>query len=364
MRIRSRLSVAVFLGAMACLPSVAVCAPSESTHAEQQPSSLTPNAEVKLGLKLVSEGLELAPAKKKADTIRAMALFRRAYAQGDPDGAWYLGNAYSSTGIGITPNPIEAKHWMRLGVNGSGNRMAAYALLLPTLDRGTGQNGYKAQEHWLRKAAEHGSTVGMVLLANEEAGLEEASKHGVPIDRNAAKRWMLRAARAGNVDAQVLFGEGMIRGVFGPTDADAGLRWLRAAANRGSGPAAGLLALHLIRGDGGVRQNSKEGLEWAIKAAQRHNSFGYVLLGKAEQAGIDGKTPDPAAALYDFAAAQRIDPSLIPHLKIPMSQAEAPLSPAESSRILAQASKIPIPKHGGGDSVEVLVRTVPPGWAQ
>jgi TPR repeat protein len=339
------------LGALVCLPAHGLAITPLLVKLQQQAEAGNHEAEVKLGL-------ALAATKDEASEVTAIGWFRKAYVQGDPDGAWYLGNAYA-TGIGVAKNLTNARRWMRLGIDGSGNRMVAYALQLPDLDRGTAQNGETARAHWLRRAATTGSTIGMALLAEDEMD----GSHGVRRDSADAEEWLIRAANGGSVNAEVLLGDGLIRGMFGTADADQGLRWLRNAAESGSGQATGLMALYLMTGSAEVPKNLPEGLKWATRAAQQHNAFGYVLLGQVEQQGTGGKPADPAAALYDFAAAQRTDTAhSLPELAHHISVAEASLSHAQISQILARVAEIPIPKDG--DSITFKVKTVPPGWPQ
>lgn len=355
MRSRGTLSVVLLFGAMTCQPAVGTTATPPLTKLQQQSAAGNPAAEVKLGL-------ALAASKDKVKEVAAITLFRKAYAQGDPDGAWWLGNAYEM-GIGAPKNLTKAKHLMRAGINRSGSRMVAYALQLPSLDRGSGRSGYTARAHWLQRAAKSGSPLGMAMLAT----FELVGTQGIPKNPAASRQWFLRAAQAGNVNAEVILGEGTILGGFGAGTAnvDQGLHWLRLAAKSGNGQAEGLLGILLSTGQHGVPEDALEGLKWAVKAAHQHNALGYMVLGAAEQQGFDKKSADPAAALFDFAAARRTDTahrlskaSLHKHI----SAVESTLSQAQISEILAKAAKVSIPKHGDSEGIEV--KTIPPGWEE
>ncbi|MGH8191451.1 MAG: tetratricopeptide repeat protein [Rhodanobacteraceae bacterium] len=310
------------------VPSAASAPTPSLAVLKQQAATGDAKAEVALGQRLVK-------SKDPADKARAVALFRKAVAQGSTDAEWELGAAYF-VGAGVTRDVPTGLDWMHKSLSdGSGIHMFEYGVMLQ-MAGGSQQETLK----WIRKSAEAGSWPGMMFLAMAEQKKDPAD----------ARRWMLKAAQAGNPLPQMLLGWGYIlgKGMFESPNVNVGLHWLLQAAQQGYAPAEGELGLLLITGEHHVSKNPVEGVQWAEKAAVQHNAYGYYALGYAYQLG-NGEPVNPAKAWYNFAAAQRLDTNHdLDKVGENMSLVATELSPAQIQKLQTEVAQIPVPKKKAG----------------
>lgn len=90
-------------------------------------------------------------------------------------------------------------------------------------------------------------------------------------------------------------------------------------------------------------KNQAEGVRWDEKAGAKRGAAGYYAMGYAYQYG-KGESVDPAKAWYNFAAAQRVDAKhQFDKVGDHMSTVAAELSSAQTERLRAEVSKIPLP---------------------
>ena len=82
---------------------------------------------------------------------------------------------------------------------------------------------------------------------------------GVPQDDLVARRWMTRAARAGDAGAMNDLGQMFEMGIGGPEDQAGAARWYGAAAEAGIAQAQHSLALMLFEGRGVARDSARAG---------------------------------------------------------------------------------------------------------
>lgn len=320
---------------------VAGNSPSNNLLKETAPGS--PADEVAVGRRLMQSR---HPAAMKA----AVALFRKAAADGDTEGEWELGYAYFS-GTGVARDMHTGLMWMRKSLSEPHpppDHMAKYGVMLGISGTFFSNDHRQEQEgaQWLQRSAESGSTLGMLMLGGDLL----VGSPGIPKDPVAGEHWLLKASQLGNANAQYMLGVDYTFGGVLPPNIEAGVHWLRAAAKEGWIGAEGMLGYLLTSGDEHVPKNPSEGVQWAEKAATEHNPFGYYALGLAYQQGLGGKPVDPAKAWYNFAAAQHTDTNqqlahIAHNMAVHLSEVGGELSSAQLETLQAEVSKIPLPKR-------------------
>ncbi len=324
----------LLLGALA--PLQASAAPGETIPRTLQQQAAAGNAQAQVKL-----ALDLDKSQDATQRAKAVAWFRKAAEQGDPDGAWHLGLAYA-TGSGVARDVHTGLHWMRRGINDSPKRMIVYGTILGKSEKNAEGGNFAVAAKWYRKAAEAGSPMGMVFLA-----MGELSDHpDYPKNRADAERWMRKAAQSGDPRLESLFGGLLLTGTFGHHAPDQAVHWLRKAAQGGEAQAQGVLAYALVTGKFGVSKDPAQGVKWARKAIAQRNALGYYALGFAYRDGSGGLPRDAARSWYNFAAAQRTDIAhSLKHVAEHMSEAAATLSPTQRSQLREKVAKIPLPKQ-------------------
>jgi TPR repeat protein len=125
----------------------------------------------------------------------AVAYYRKAAAQGDPDGEYGLGTMYA-LGEGVGRDPLEARKWISRAA-GKGQAAAINSLAQAYIDGALGfdesqRNGAEALR-WVRLAADSGYWPALERLA----AAYRTGAYGLPIDLQQAERLEVqgRAAR-------------------------------------------------------------------------------------------------------------------------------------------------------------------------
>ncbi|GAB2550301.1 tetratricopeptide repeat protein [Rhodanobacter koreensis] len=325
-------ALGTLLGMGMCVPARAVNAPGEPSTSELQKQAASGNAVAEVAL-----GKVLVASKDPKDKAASVEWFRKAALQGNTDAQWLLGAAYWD-GNGVPRDPSLGLEWMRKSLSdGSTDHMVTYGGFLGLQGMLSGQPNDGLA--WIRRAADAGSTKGMSMLGL----LQLNGGMGASKDKAAAEQWFLKAANAGDADAQLILGSLYIWNGFDHTDVAAGVRWLREAAQHGQAEAQGTLGYLLISGDKGVPKNPVEGVQWADKAVLKNDSHGHYALGFAYQYG-DGKPKDPAQAWYHLAAAARLDAKHeLSKVGDHMSEVATQLSAKELAQLQAKVQQIPVP---------------------
>ncbi|HEV2081246.1 MAG TPA: hypothetical protein VGR32_02220 [Brevundimonas sp.] len=116
----------------------------------------------------------------------------------------------------------------------------------------------------LRRAAELGHAPAQLMMA----GLYETGDAGLASDMTQARRWIRRAAEAG--DARGMFGYGMylFEGQGGPQDRAAGFDWILKAAEAGLVDAQFNAGLILKTGEAATEADPAEAYRWLLIAAR------------------------------------------------------------------------------------------------
>ncbi len=136
------------------------------------------------------------------DWSQALSWYRRGADAGDLDSTIAVGDLYDRmTGPHTENNYAEAMRWFRKAA-GEGSAFAMYRIgeLYACLwEHGIGKDEAQAVV-WFRSAADAGSPNAMCRLGMAY----ETGAFGLPSDSGQAKRWLLKAANAGNFLAQSL----------------------------------------------------------------------------------------------------------------------------------------------------------------
>lgn len=121
---------------------------------------------------------------------------------------------------------------------------------------------------------------------------------GVGSDDRQAHSWHLKAAEAGDAEAQFLVGRNFERGTAGVRkNLATALRWYRRAAKGGNGDAMNNLAIMNALGEG-VKQNVAEAVKWYLAGADAGNGNALFNLAALYDDGRGvKKSPERAAKL-------------------------------------------------------------------
>lgn len=143
-----------------------------------------------------------------------------------------------------------------------------------------------------RAMAEGGNAQAMRLM-----GQAAMSGSGMPVDRAAAVQWFARAAQAGDVESQAIYGTMLAYG-FERLKADppASVRFLRAAAEAGDAAAAARMGFAALRGHG-LAESEAQAVQWFQRAAQGGSAEGKLGYGDALMFGKGGAAKDEVQGL-------------------------------------------------------------------
>jgi len=122
-----------------------------------------------------------------------------------------------------------------------------------------GERGLKAALPYFERAAEAG-------IADAQYALSQIYANSVVVtdeEREKARYWLTRAARAGYDTAQLDLGIWLIDGVAGPKDYEEGFKWMKRAAEGGNVMAQNRLA-HLYRAGIGTEQDRVAAAKWYV----------------------------------------------------------------------------------------------------
>jgi TPR repeat protein len=257
-----------------------------------------------------------------------------------------LGMAYWR-GAGVAADPALAENWLRRAV--AADHLEAALTLGQLLLARTDDDGIEAA-HWLRHAAEQGSTAGASALAQLYL-----TGHGVPKDREEATRWLDVAGSEADADALA----SMATNLAQDGEGEAATEWLRRAAANGSAAACYNLGV-LYRSGRGVPRDTKQAIDWHAKAADRGHAPAAFTLGAIYAAG-DEVGQDFVASVYRFRQAADAG-HVVARCRLALMTAQGkgvPPAPAEGIGLLENMVAERIPEaaetlfelHWGGDGV-------------
>jgi uncharacterized protein len=199
-----------------------------------------------------------------------------------------------SQGLGVKKDLKQATFWYSKAADGGDpSAMFKYALIL--MDGALVPQDKKRADELMHKAADAGNALAefnwaQILVSDKpgNAGLRDALPYyeksaakgiadaeyavsqiylnlpGLPAEkRQAAKDWLLRAAKAGYDTAQFDMAIWLVNGIEFPRDLEAGFAWMRRAAVNGNVAAENKLA-HLYRQAIGTRPDSIEAAKWYV----------------------------------------------------------------------------------------------------
>lgn len=141
------------------------------------------------------------------------------------------------------------------------------------------KNFVQAADHF-RQAAEGGQTPAMTFY-----GKLLSSGAGVREDKKAAHGWFVKAAKAGDAEAQFLLGRSFERGEgTGKKDLKLAVRWYQRAAKAENGDALNNLGVLYSLGEG-VKQNNKRAIAHFKRGAKAGNANAMFNLAAAYDEG-------------------------------------------------------------------------------
>jgi len=273
-------------------------------------------------------------ATKNRNIDRAYGAFQRGYyltaldlalsraKLGDPAAQTLVAEIYSD-GLGVPRNMEKAAFWYKAAANGGDSAaQLKYALMLLE-GRYVDPDRDKARE-LMKAAADSGNpsaefNYGQMLISDQpgseglkkalpymhssaEAGIADAQfalaqiyAYGVGStepDLDEARKWMIRAARAGFDTAQLDIAVWLIDGVGAKPDYDSGFGWMRRAANGGNIMAQNRIAYLYINAIG-TRPDPIEAAKWYILSRRAGmedaalDDFFQGLTEEEQKAGIE-----------------------------------------------------------------------------
>lgn len=180
-------------------------------------------------------------------------------------------------------------------VTSSSSRSAASQPSAATLPRDIEADDVKAADvQNIQRAVDRGDTTALVKLA-----IAYGYGIGVKVDADKYMRYMAKAAKAGNPQAQDTFGQLLLMG--SPALA---IEWFKRASDQGYATASYDLGLAYLIGRG-VKKNEAKGCELFLKSAQQGNDSGEYSIGTCYYYGVGlGRDSSRAFEWYQKAAAQ------------------------------------------------------------
>jgi TPR repeat protein len=201
---------------------------------------------------------------------------------------------------------------------------------------GTTRDLTKAAECYQR-AAELTNYVAMKSLGC----LLMEDRPGVQKDTEAAKAWLLRAAKEGG-NRRAMFNLGVLCGtnVSDTTAMAEAFQWFKQSAELGDGLACHQLANFYYRGWGGVQTNAEAYRSWRLKAAISGATAAQYDMGAAYRTG-EGVAKDIEAALvwYQKAAAKNHPPALYALALLFLGDKATPSSRSQAENYMLRAAQ-------------------------
>jgi TPR repeat protein len=222
----------------------------------------------------------------------AVAHFKRAADEGEPEAMSFLGIAYLS-GEGTERDTVRGMHWLSQAAKKKRDPRGMNALgVVYENDEKMSRNLYLAS-HWYREAAELGHAEGMRNLARHyRTGL------GVERSDSAALEWYRNAVDAGSTDALADIGWMHEEGMDRRRDVGEAIRWYRRAAAAGS--PLGMYAMGRVYQDAvGVPRSYGQARAWFVEAACAGSAPAMNELGVLYERGL-GVAADEGEAIDWF----------------------------------------------------------------
>jgi TPR repeat protein len=242
------------------------------------------DAQMFLGQCFSSEGLGV-----KQDKAKAFYWWLKAAEQGDTFAQHNIGVAYND-GIGVQQDKAKACHW-RLKAAEQGNVMAQFNAGV-YYHNGDGVKEDKAKAfYWFMKAAEQGN---VQALFNVATYYEDGTV--VKQDKAKAFYWLLKAAEQGNIQAQFSAAVYYENGMVVKQDETKAFYWYLKAAEQGHAMSQFLVGTLYGIGDC-IKQDKAKGFHWCMKAAKQGIVQAQILLAGCYEDG-DGVKQDKVKALH------------------------------------------------------------------
>ena len=195
----------------------------------------------------------------RRDPEQAARWYKSAAEQGNPD-AQFQYALLLIDGRYVEKDEDQAFALMEDAAN-AGNLLAQFNFAQMLVDRQPGSEGLRRAVGFFEQAARAGLADAQYAMAQVYAN----GAGGKPRDDEAARRWLLRAARQNYDTAQLELGTWLVQGRGGDIDEEAGFSWLRRAAESGNVAASNRLA-KLYRAGVGTEADPVTAAAWYILA--------------------------------------------------------------------------------------------------
>jgi TPR repeat protein len=195
----------------------------------------------------------------RSDPQQAAHWYQRAAEQGNPD-AQFQYALLLIDGRYVEKDEDQAFALMEDAAN-AGNLLAQFNFAQMLVDRMPGPGGLRRAVGFYEQAARGGLPDAQYAMAQVYAN----GAGGRERDDEAARRWLMRAARQNYDTAQLELGTWLVQGRGGEIDEEAGFSWLKRAAESGNVAASNRLA-KLYRAGVGTEANSVTAAAWYILA--------------------------------------------------------------------------------------------------
>jgi len=249
--------------------------------------------------------LRLARAYEKGDNVpkneeEAFQWYRKAAEQGNATAQNRVGEMYRA-GEGVAENKVEALFWYHqaarrgnaeamcnLGAayyNGDGiaaNQMYSYVWFLLAEEAGCGRAADA-----VRRAESELLPYVAVQAVDVIAGMYEKGVD-LPQDATRAAHWWLKAARAGDADAEASVGLLLLEGKAAPQDLTQGREWCKKSVKEGSGRGEYCMG-YIYRHGLGETRDAKKAKHWYERGAKSRNDGAMKELAEMEVNGEGGK---------------------------------------------------------------------------
>lgn len=179
---------------------------------------------------------------------------------GDVEAAFMLGRMYRD-GVGGAQDEAEARVWLKQAAD-AGHVRASVLLGLMLMAGQGGDADFPAARPYLLYAAAAGDEDGLYAMGLQF--MEAPPKVSAP-EPATAIFWFRQAAAKGSIDAVYKLGFMSLRGIGTPADAGEAYRWLLKAAEAGD-PQAQIIVATMLNEGQGVEKNPRAALVWYYRA--------------------------------------------------------------------------------------------------
>jgi len=225
----------------------------------------------------------------KKDAVRALELMTSAATQGHAEAMGGVGYFYAS-GTAVPKDEANAVEWFRKGAEAGGAKAQLNLGKMLAEGKGTEKNEVEGVK-WIKAAADQGQPDATYAMG----AIYFFGDYGQAVDYVAAYPYLLKAAEAGNPEAQNTVGSMLENAQGVGLDASLAEEWYRRAAKQGHRKAQSSLG-RLLGPEVEDRERRLESLTWLLVAAKKGEITAQKMLEEIK----------PGINQGDMAQAQRL----------------------------------------------------------